>query len=164
MRKGKSIAELIEAREHYHLLPDLVLYDKPEFKIVTDVAGIPTLSFLDSYNPEVNVFREYKTGRHPWTQTKVQKHDQLVFYATALKWSTGKMPEFCDLDWIETVEENSVAEKDFWRKSDKVIHVTGRIFSFHREFDERETERMEQLIIRTANEISEAYVKFIEEI
>jgi len=164
MRYGKGIAKLIEAGEHKTLLPELVLYEKPEFKIQCDIAGIPILSFLDTYNPEVNVFREYKTGKHPWTQTKVQRHDQLVFYATALKWSTGKMPEFCDLDWIETVEDNAAAEEDFWRKNGKIIHVTGRIFSFHREFDERETERMEQLIIRTAEEISNAYVKFIEEI
>jgi hypothetical protein len=164
MRYGKGIAKLIEAGEHKTLLPELVLYEKPEFKILTQIAGIPTLSFLDTYEPSKNVFREYKTGKHPWTQVKVQKHDQLVFYATALKWSVGKMPEFCDLDWIETVEDNGPAEQDFWRKGGKVIHVTGRIFSFHREFDERETERMEQLIIRTAQEISDAYVKYIEEI
>ena len=163
MRFGKGIAKLIETGEHKELLPDLVIYDKPEFKIQCDVAGIPILSFLDSYNSFENVFREYKTGKHPWTQSKVQRHDQLVFYATALKWSVGKMPEFCDLDWIETVEDNGATE-DFWRKTGHIIHVTGRIFSFHREFDERETERMEQLLIRTAEEISEAYVSYINEL
>lgn len=163
LQYGKGIAKLIEDGEHKEILPDLIFYDKPEYKIKCDVAGIPIISFLDSYNSKENVFREYKTGKIPWTQVKVQRHDQLVFYATALKWNEGKMPEFCDLDWIETVEDGG-SHEDFWRKQSGVVHVTGKIVSFHREFDERETERMEQLIIRTAEEISEAYKKFIEEI
>ena len=164
LRYGKSIAKLIEAGEHKELLPDLVLYSEPEFKIQCEVAGIPILSFLDSYDPKENIFREYKTGKHPWTQAKVQKHDQLAFYATALKWSVGEMPEYCDLDWIETVEEKNPGEEDFWRNTNRILHVTGRIISFHREFDERECGRMEQLIIRTAEEISEAYKDYINEL
>lgn len=163
LRFGKGIAELIESGKYKELLPDLVVYDTSEYEIKCEVAGIPILSYIDDYDKVNNVFREKKTGIHPWTQAKVQKHDQLVFYATALKWSLGKMPEYCDLDWIETKErkEESV---DFWREGDKIIEVTGRIISFHREFDEREVERMEQLIIRSATEISEAYVKYIESI
>jgi len=164
MRYGKGIANLIEAGEHKKILPDLVLYEKPEFKIETVVVDIPTLSFLDTYDPTLNVFREYKTGKHPWTQQRVQKHDQLVFYATVLKWSIGKMPEYCDLDWLETVEDGATIKEDFWSERTGVIHVTGKIFSFRREFDERETERMEHLIIRTAEEISEAYIRYIDEI
>ena len=124
---------------------------------------MPILSYLDTYDSVKNVFREYKTGKLPWTKAKVVKHGQLVFYATALKHSCGKMPEYCDLDWIET-KEGSVEVSDFWRENEKDINVTGRIVSFHREFDEREIEKMENLIVKVANEISEAYIKFIEEI
>lgn len=130
---------------------------------------VPCLSFIDTYNkvgtidvPE-NVFREYKTGKIAWTKAKVQKHDQLLFYATMLKWSIGKMPDFCDLDWIETKEtENETV--DFWRESGKIINVTGRIISFHREFDEREIERMEDTIVKVAWEISDAYQEFLKEL
>jgi hypothetical protein len=73
------------------------------------------------------------------------------------------MPEYCDLDWIET-KQGAVEMDDFWHENDKIINVTGRIVSFHREFDDREIERMENLIVKCANEISEAYIKFIEEI
>lgn len=161
LRFGKVMAELIEKGEHKELLPDLVFYDTPEHEIRCEIAGIPILAYIDSYDSVNGVFREFKTGKHPWTQSKVQKHDQLVFYATALKWSTGKMPEFCDLDWIET-KDSYEEPTDFWREGGKKISVTGRIVSFHRTFDEREISRMEQLIIRTANEISEAYLKHIE--
>lgn len=163
LRFGKGVAELIEKGTHKTLLPDLVVYDKPEFKIETVVLGVPILSYLDTYNSADNTFREYKTGKIPWTKAKVIKHGQLVFYATALKHSTGKIPEYCDLDWIQT-KEGAVEVEDFWRSNEKQVNVTGIIKSFHRPFDEREIEKMENLIVKVANEISEAYHKFIEEI
>lgn len=164
LRFGKNIAQLIEEGRHKILLPDLECYDTPEHKIETKVKHIiPCLSFLDSWDSKLNVFREYKTGKHPWTKVKVQKHDQLVFYATTLKWSTGKIPEYCDLDWIETVE-NQEESVDFWRESSKIINVTGRIVSFHREFDEREIERMEELIEKVAWQISDAYQDYLNQI
>jgi len=172
---GKNIATLIENGQHKTLLPDLACYDTPEFKIECKVKGVPILSFLDSYNKTetidtpANVFLEYKTakktpnGQDPWTKAKVQKHDQLTFYATALKWSIGKMPEYCDLIWIETTESSNEVS-DFWRDGDKVVHVTGRIVSFHREFDEREITRMEDLIEKVAYEISDSYQDYLKEI
>ena len=163
LRFGKGIAKLIEEGKHKDLLPDLTVYEIPEHEIKCLINGVPILSFLDSYNPKLNIFREYKTGKIAWTQAKVQKHDQLTFYATALKWSIGKMPEYCDLDWIET-KEGIIETVDFWREQEKIINATGRIVSFHREFDDREIARMEELIVKTAGEISDAYVKFLEEI
>ena len=163
LQYGKGIAKLIESGKHKELLPGLIVYEVPEFEIRTSIHGIPLLSYLDSYDPALNVFREVKTGKIPWTQSKVQKHDQLLFYATALKFGLQKTPEYCDLDWIET-KEGIMEVDDFWRTNEGIINTTGRIVSFHREFDEREIERMEELIVRCAEQISEAYQKFIEEI
>lgn len=166
---GKNIATLIENGQHKTLLPDLECYDTPEFEIRCMVMGVPILSYLDSYNKvqtidvPANVFREYKTGKVPWDKARVQKHDQLVFYATALKWGVGQMPMYCDLDWIET-KETAQETVDFWREGDKIVHVTGRVVSFHREFDEREVERMEDLITKVAWEISDAYQDYLKEI
>lgn len=167
---GKNIATMIENGQHKTLLPDLECYDSPEFEIKCLVMHIvPIFSKIDTYNKvatahlPANVFREYKTGKIPWTKAKVQKHDQLVFYATALKWSTGAMPEYCDLDWIET-KDGTTETVDFWREGDKIVYTTGRIVSFHREFDEREIERMEELIVKVAWEISDAYQEWIKEI
>lgn len=163
LRFGKGIAKMIEEGKHKFLLPDLVVYEMPEFEIRCNIKGVPILSYIDSYDPVKNVFREVKTGKISWTQAKVQKHDQLTFYALALFHATGKMPEYCDLDWIET-KEGSMEMDDFWHENEKMVNVTGRVVSFHREFDRRELERMEALIIKCAKDISEAYVKFIEEI
>jgi hypothetical protein len=73
------------------------------------------------------------------------------------------MPEYCDLDWIET-KDGVIEVDDFWRENEKTVQVTGRIQSFHREFDEREIEKMEERIVKAANEISEAYKLFLKEI
>ena len=163
LRFGKDIAGLIEIGKHKELLPDLIVYDVREYEIRTNVLGVPILSYLDDYDPINNVFREKKTGKEPWTQARVIKHGQLVFYATALKHSIGKIPAYCDLDWIQT-REGALEVDDFWRENEKIIQVTGYIKSFHREFDEREIEKMEQLIVKSAWEISEAYKNFLLEI
>ncbi len=163
LRFGKGIAKMIEEGKHTELLPDLIVYEKPEFEIRVEVMGVPMLAYLDGYDPVNNVFLEYKTGKIPWTQAKVQKHDQLTLYATMLKALTGSMPEYCDLYWIET-KEGAVEVEDFWRTNEKEINVTGRIIPFHRDFDEREVDRMEFVIQKAAEEISEAYQEFIKEI
>lgn len=153
---------MIEEGKHKDMLPDLIVYEEPEFEIKTKVKEVPVLSYLDTYCPSKNVFREYKTGKIPWNQARVQKHDQLTFYATALKWSNGKMPEYCDLDWIETVEDDRGEVMGL--SNEVTVNATGRIIPFHREFDDREIERMEYLIEKVAWEISDAYLEFLQEI
>ena len=163
LRFGKGIAGMIEEGKHKELLPDLIVYDKPEFEIKTEICGVPILSYIDSYDSVNNVFREYKTGKIPWTKAKVIKHGQLTFYATALKHSMGEMPEYCDLDWIQT-KDKTIENDDFWRENEKKVQITGKIVSFHREFDEREIEKMEKLIVKSATEIDKAYRSFLKEI
>lgn len=124
---------------------------------ICKVRGIvPILCFLDKYIAIQNGIGEYKTGLQEWTMARVQKHDQLPFYGVGLKWSGHRLPDFADLHWIET-KETQAEKVDFWRDGAKIIYATGRIKTFHREFDEREFERMEELIIRVAWEISDAY-------
>ena len=163
LRFGKGIAGMIEEGKHKEILPDLIVCDSPEYEIKTDVLGVPILSYIDSYDSVNNVFREYKTGKIPWTKAKVIKHGQLLFYAVALKHSIGEAPEYCDLDWIQT-KDVSVETDDFWRENEKKVNITGKIMSFHRPFHEAEIERMENLIVKTAKEISEAYISFLKEI
>lgn len=131
---------------------------------VCKVRGIvPILAFLDKYVNRNGAIQEYKTGLAPWTQAKVIKHDQLPFYGVGLKWSGKQLPGYADLHWVET-REIEEERKDFWRDGAKIILATGRIKTFHREFDEREFDRMEELIIRVASEISDAYQEHLAQI
>jgi len=163
LRFGKGIADLIDSGKYKELLPDLEVYDITEYEIRTEIRGVPILSYIDDYDPVNNVFREKKTGKIPWTQARVIKHGQLLFYAVALKHSCDKVPEYCHLDWIET-KVGSIEVDDFWRENEKIVQATGRIKSFYREFDEREIEKMEDLIEKSAWEISDAYQLFLKEI
>lgn len=165
---GKNIASLIENNQHHDLIPDLKTYDTPEHKIKCFIHNVMILSYIDSYNKKESTevpsgaFREYKTGKIPWNKSRVQKHDQLLFYAVAVKWSTGITPKYCHLDWIETKDVKQQSRGGLTRKS--TVSVTGKVKSFKREFDEREITRMERDIVKTAHEISDAYKKFISEI
>jgi len=158
LRFGKSHAENREKRD---LLPGQFT----EYEIRTEVNGVPVLSYLDFYDANDNHFEDDKTGKIPWSQQRLQKAEQFLFYATALKWETGKMPDYCVVNWFETKDAAAEAEvEDFWRSNEYVVQFTGKELSFRREFDERELERMERDILKTAQEISEAYIKFIGEI
>lgn len=160
LRFGQGIASMVEDGTWKEQLPDLVVYPVTELEIHTTIAGVPILAYVDNYHPDLNVFREDKTGKIPWTQSKVQKHEQLIFYATALKAFKGTMPPYCHLDWIETMEDEG--DGDFWSRADKKLKLTGKIVSFRRDFDAREIERMEKLVVKTAQEISKAYKQFIQ--
>lgn len=121
---------------------------------------VPILAFLDKYVLRNGAIQEYKTGLQEWTQARVIKHDQLPFYGVGLKWSGKHVPPYADLHWIGT-KETEQERVDFWRDGTKTISATGIIKTFHREFDEREFERMEEFIIRTAWEISDAYQDYL---
>lgn len=162
LRFGSSTAKMIEDREHEIMLPGLPVYSENEYEVRTVVNGVPVFSKLDSYDPNANVFIDHKTGKIPWTQSKVQKHDQLPWYATVLKWSIGTMPDYCDLVYIET--EDSKIEVESFFTVEKKIKYTGKIITFRREFDSREIERIEDDILKVALEISEAYREFIGEL
>lgn len=161
LRFGKNMATMVEEGTYKDILPGLVVYPVTELEIHTTIAGVPILAYIDNYHPEWNVFREDKTGKIPWTESRVQKHEQLVFYAAALKSFKGTMPEYCHLDWIETVEDDG---SDFWSIVEKKVMLTGVVLSFKRVFDAREVDRMEKLVLKSAQEISRAYKEFINEI
>ena len=55
-------------------------------------------------------------------------------------------------------------QSGLYNQVEKTVNITGRIISFRRVFDEREVERMENLILRCAQEISEAYRAYLAEI
>jgi hypothetical protein len=160
---GTKVHKLAEENKHKDILPDLVIYDVRELNIRQDVLGVPTFSKIDSYDPVNNVFRDLKTGLSPWTKAKVIKSNQFLFYAVVLKHKYGKAPEYCHVDWAETKIGEPVGDQG-GLQNEPGLNLTGRLFTFQRNFDEREIERMENLILKTAEQISEAYINFLKEI
>lgn len=159
LKKEFSFDEPMES-----VLMELDIEGESEFEINCKVRGIvPIKAFLDKYVSRNGAIQEYKTGLQEWTMARVQKHDQLLVYGVALKFCGKPLPPYADLHWIQT-KETAKEVTDFWREGDKIISATGRIKSFHREFDEREYERMEDLIIKVAWEISDAYQDHLSQI
>lgn len=161
LRFGKWFAKEIEEGRHKKYFPDMPVYDKFEHKMEIELDGVKLLSFIDSYHPEEHVFLEYKTGKAPWSLKKVQKHDQLAFYALGLYKLTGKMPEYCDLVWLETAEIDESKMKGLYNIENEGIYFTGRMEVYRRNFDIRELERIEAEIIKSAEDISKAYLETI---
>jgi len=87
---GKMIAEISENREKENpnnnekmALQLLPIFEETEKKLTATWHGIPLLGYLDGYNNGEII--EIKTGTQPWTKKRVDKHEQLDFYAIMLK-------------------------------------------------------------------------------
>lgn len=160
---GKKFAEALETGEtgEDEILKMATLaiprYTISEYRlqatIKTEAGNIPLLGFMDSsYDPPSEGFREYKTGKVPWTQRRVDKHGQLTLYALMIYLNEKKLPKSIHLDWLET--ENRDGE----------VSVTGRIQSFETSRSIGEIIEMTTIIKRTAAEITTAYNSLLQSI
>jgi len=136
---SSSSDELLE-----FVLTQVPKLDFQEFKLEVELSNNEkTLSFLDSCSADLTVFFEYKTGKDAWTQELVEKHEQLLFYATALYIKSGRtIIPACKLFWIETEQTESDGLK-----------YTGLVQGFERGFTLEEVESFELKLIATIDEI-----------
>lgn len=155
-RFGKNLHELIEKDEHKHLFPNLVVFKEREKEIKVTIHDIPILSRIDSYDPDTGSFRDTKTGKTAWTQVKVQKLDQLVFYAMVIKHSTGVTPKECFIDWIGT-KDSTYMEQGGLHNTQPKVQLTGEVKTFKREISELEIERLEKELVEVVEKISNTY-------
>ena len=125
---GKEIADALEKDEDIGefekdvVISRLLKYEmrdrSVEMKLKVGKEEVPILIKPDSMKADYSAFREYKTGSEIWTQAKVDKWDQLTFYATGIFIITKKIPAI-HLDWAETkINEEGKPE------------LTGEIYSF----------------------------------
>jgi RecB family exonuclease len=117
---------------------------------------VPTLSFLDSFQREPIAFQEYKTGKTPWTQERVDKHGQLLMYCSALRASLGAYPACVHLIWLRT-QEVSVTNGMLRNRE---IELTGEAQIFPRYFTKEELDAFDEELLKVALEISEAYGEY----
>lgn len=125
MRFGRDIAEDLAKEESTnpeaeYLRTFLPSYPKREYEVRCTFQGVPLLGRLDFYDPRRRKIGELKTGRVPWTQRRVDTHDQLTFYHLLLLGRSGRPPTEIALYWAPT-------ERD----EDGTIRLTGDIQTFH---------------------------------
>jgi hypothetical protein len=163
---GKNVAEMLEKSEIHPILSKVPRGTHPEYEIKTVISEIPILAFLDSYTYSTNSIFEYKTGRIPWTQERVNEHEQLPFYAACVKAKYGAYDPHILLTWLETSLEGRTELIDGIMfhtddNRDKKIELTGRIAVFTRVITDKEIARIEESIRATAEEISKDYEEYL---
>ena len=109
---GKVVATALEySRETGDLLTDSAMlllpkYDVADQEIRTELktkhGWLALLGRPDTLNSKTLEWREYKTGKWPWTQKKAQEHPQMKFYAMLVYLAYKKFSEEAYLDWIAT--------------------------------------------------------------
>ena len=162
MRYGSKFADAMETGEPSgDELLDLVAktvekYEVPEYKLEAVIKSkeynVPLLGYIDtSHDPPSKGFREYKTGKIPWTQKRADNHKQLPFYALMVYLNEKKLPKSIFLDWVET--EDSTGDVKF----------TGHVETFPTRRTVGDLMEMMTIIKRTACEISREYDKVIKE-
>lgn len=169
---GKVVADALEQGvETGDLLTDAAMlllpkYDVADKEIRTtvktkdgcfDILGRP-----DSLDSVTKNFIEFKTGKNAWSQTKAQRHPQLLFYALLIYLAYGVVLKDAQLVWIQTEEVITSHSPSDWLPEDrKVIKPTGRVETFKVEFALVDILKCLSETVRIAKEIELAYVSHI---
>lgn len=137
-----------------------------ESKIECVIEGIPLLGYVDSLCPDTLKIIDFKfshlskTGKEPWDNVKVRKHQQFPFYCLIVKGMYDRYNEEVELHWHETTFKENTREFDGHilttdRRGD--MEVTGRVEIFKRNIEEYELENIKNEIIKISKEISNDY-------
>lgn len=167
MRFGKRIAKMLEANDP--LVAFVPRYSTSEHGINVDIQGILVQGYIDSFDAKKKAFREYKTGhmntknQAPWNDVLVHKHDQLPFYSLLIEESEGSVDPVCYLDWIETEFKKKTREFQGMTliSESRDLILTGKIKTFKRRIEKWERDRIREMILNTAREVSEDYTNWL---
>jgi hypothetical protein len=159
MEYGKVVADALEkGKDTGDVLTDAAMLLLPKYDLAdeelrvelrTKDGWIPLLGRLDTRDSKSWDFREYKTGKQPWTQSKAEKHPQMRFYAMLVYLASQKQLKEAYLDWIET------------ESVDGVTKPTGRIQSFRVPFTLTDILKEMAETSRVAKEIEIAWASHV---
>lgn len=157
---GSEIGRILENNPENPRVKDIPKYMVPELRFDKEVDGVPIMGYIDSYDPVGNAILEYKTSYKPWTRIMVQKLGQLDFYCVAMNATET------DLCWIQTKRTPMTKEfgSTIYMSDDYTLEMTGHIEMFHRTITEVDKDHMRKQIVRVANEISEDYQNYLNNI
>lgn len=164
---GKKIAKILESGlfDDHPKLRKIPRYRSPEHPLEVTIDDIPLLGYVDSFDPGLGRFIEYKTGRNNvdgtdrWNTIEVYKTDQLPMYSLMVKEKYGYVENLCHLVWLRTVFTQKVTEFDGHRlvAEEKNVTLEGYFKIFPRRIFEYERQAMKDKIIRIAKEIETDY-------
>lgn len=162
---GKVVADALEKGVQTNdLLTDSAMlllpkYDTPdqliEAEVKTKDGWLKLIAKPDTRDSVTQAFREYKTGKHAWTQKRADEHLQMIFYAIVIWQKFGVKLDKAHLDWIET---EVIAPYD---QSEKIVRPTGRVESFEVVFSNRMYLETLTKIVSVAKEIEIAWAHHV---
>lgn len=156
---GKKIADLLEAKDES--VSHIKQYIKPEQKINCEIEGVPIFGFIDSFDPDTRSFYEFKTGRVPWTQKRVDKHLQLDLYSLCIEEIFGSVNDDCELIWLETAQNKVKMTGLITHENSHNIVLTGTVKEFKRNITKDDREATKEMVVRIAEEISKDYTEYL---
>jgi len=156
---GKRIGELLENDDES--MRYVLRYDTPEQELKFEVDGVPILGYIDTFDSNNKKIGEYKTGKTPWTQGRVDKHFQLDVYSLGVETIFGKVDDECVLVWLETQRVEKKAEGRCTHSGAYEIEFTGRVKEFVRTITKEGRENAYNQIIKIAQDISEDYTDWL---
>jgi hypothetical protein len=155
---GKVVATLLETGgSHDDAVTDTAMFLLPKYDVAdkeitavleTKEGDIKIVGRPDSMDSKSKDFYEYKTGKHPWTQSKAQNHLQMRFYAMTIYLAYGVSLKEAALVWIET------------EQGPDGIRPTGRIETFPVTFTMQMILETMAMTAKAAKEIEVAYAQF----
>lgn len=127
---GRRFSKYMETLDAKYLIPGLkeiaeqalVFYAPDGSRIVekrykVEVEGVPTYGLFDTARHDLSIIVDYKTGKYGEAE---DYKEQMLFYATQVYWSTGKIP-VVKVQWFETEETDEL------RFFPEGIKFTGRV-------------------------------------
>jgi hypothetical protein len=172
MDYGKVVATALENEESTgDLLTDAAMlllpkYDVRDKEIIVETrtkdGWLKIIGRPDYMDSKTKNFYEIKTGKGAWTQTKANKHPQLLFYALLIYLKFGVILKETKLIWIETEDTIEKYKETDWLPEDKkVIKPTGRIETFVVNFTLCDILNTLASTIKIAKDIEIAYISHI---
>lgn len=158
---GGRIARLLETRDAS--MDHIMKYSVMEQRLEFEIDGVRILGFIDTFSPERCAIGEYKTGKQPWDQNRVNKHLQLDIYSLGVEHIYGKVDDLCHLIWMQTERVDVKQEGRVTHADSYEIRLTGQVQTFERTITKDERYACRELIVRVAHEIDAAYRAYLEE-
>lgn len=156
---GKRIGELLEHDDSS--MKHVLRYDTAEQKLDFKVDGIPVIGYMDTFDSVLHKIGEYKTGKTPWTQGRVDKHFQLDVYSLGVETIFGSVDDECVLVWLETERVERTGGGRVSHETAYGIQFTGKVREFRRVITKEDRVVAYDRIITTAQDISEDYTDWL---
>jgi hypothetical protein len=156
MMTGRIVADMLERNTEEkdpmleHLRTFLPHYQYQEYEIVVPFRGLTLVMHLDGLNTDPIHLAEYKTGvQKSWDQERVDKHEQLSWYALGIHLKFGVRPEDIPitLSYMPTV----------WPMNVPMPRPTGEIENFQTKRGLLECVQIGKKIVTAWNQIEKFY-------